>query len=240
MGEFITQKIQDLTQYIEFVTTFLGENNSPNNATVLYRGQINSEWELLPSIGRSTLPDDFLEHEKAVLNEFCRLGRPYLDHENLQNPWDLISIAQHHGLYTRLLDWTTNPLVALWFAFHEDSKHATEDRVIWLLILDKTEIVDSRKGSPFKQDKTMAFKPNHLTQRVIAQSGWFTSHKYIEKQNRFISLHKMPHYSHKLARVLISAKEKNKIIKSLDLLGINYFSLFPNLDGLAKYLCITI
>jgi len=177
----------------------------------------------------------FLKEEKEKLDEFKRLGRPYIHNTILSNQWDLIALAQHYGLSTRLLDWTTNPLVALWFAFNIDDL-TISNRAVWLLRLEKDEIADTTIGTPFDQTKTKAFKPNHITARITSQSGWFTTHKFMMKSSKFIKLNNNRAYNSKIFEFKILNSERNNILKGLDILGINHFSLFSDLDGLAKYL----
>jgi hypothetical protein len=228
-------KVDDLEDFIsKIMNTFLDTNISDN--FLLYRGQANSDWHLLPKIARKVvIKDNFLLEEKEILDEFKRIGRPYINSTILENEWDLLALAQHYGLATRLLDWSTNPLVALWFAFILEDTTITK-RSVWLLILGKNEIVDTAKGTPFNQSKTKAFRPNHITNRITAQSGWFTTHKYVTKENNFFKLNSMSNYKDKLIKFEIQNSRRNDILKGLDMLGVNNFSLFPDLDGLARYL----
>ena len=89
-----------------------------------FRGQANASWELKASIGRkltdggmfdSSKPRDiFYQTERTTLQRFKRDGYPFT--QRLLSDWEAITLGQHHQLPTRLLDWTSNPLVALFFA----------------------------------------------------------------------------------------------------------------------------
>ena len=223
-----------LDEFVLYVTRS-AENRSWKDGFILYRGQKNSKWGLIPKIARQRLEKDFLDKEIDKLNEFKRLGRPFIENSILSDYWDLVALAQHYGLSTRLLDWTTNPLVALWFAFIEIDT-TIKNRAVWLLFLDRADIADIANGSPFDQKRTKAFRPSHITSRITAQSGWFTTHKFLKTTSRFVRLNSNRVYKDRLIKFEIPNKERNEILKGLDVLGVNVFTLFPDLDGLSKYL----
>lgn len=112
-----------------------------------YRGQSEKGWGLVPTVFRHLAekydealnpeisPDDIAtatEIEIRIYEEFRERTRAY-KHErvDVKNPWEMLCLAQHFGVPTRLLDWTSNPLVAAYFAVEDlDDKR---DGVIWCL-----------------------------------------------------------------------------------------------------------
>jgi hypothetical protein len=223
--------IASLSKYFDFVEA---HNLLTDCNLMLYRGQTNSEWHLEPRISRMPRFLDVIKSETVILQEFKRLGRSMIPSDVLTNEWDLLAFAQHHGLKTRLLDWTTNPLVALWFAFVDAAE--VEKRSVWFMFLNEDDIADTIHGSPFNQSRTIAFKPNHVTQRITAQNGWFTTHKFNTKHGRSSRLEFVEDYKNKVYRIDISNKHRRDILDGLDKFGINQASIFPDLTGLTSYL----
>jgi hypothetical protein len=94
------------------ITELKSNGNIPENT--LFRGQ-EEDWDLVPKISRIVFREkDYRKTELKMLNDFKRFSLPYLK-TIPKNDWDWLALAQHHGMATRLLDWTTNPLAALWF-----------------------------------------------------------------------------------------------------------------------------
>ena len=87
---------------LECLTELAGAGN------LVFRGY-NTQDQLLPSIIRKNMVDV----ESELLFQFERYGAQYI---NASNPVDFMSYAQHFGLPTRLLDFTYNPFVALYFS----------------------------------------------------------------------------------------------------------------------------
>ncbi len=165
------------------------------------------------------------------------MSYPYLRNE-ADNEWDALAIAQHHGLPTRLLDWTGNPLVALWFALF-DQPHEEFKPVVWCYSFSEDKIVDSKTGYPFEQKSTLVFQPRHISNRIASQDGWFTSHYYKEATNTFTDMMRKKGANSHLLKVEIVFKHGSsatEMLKELDAYGINSYYIFPGLDGLCKFI----
>ena len=100
----------------------------------IYRGSADVQWSLLTSLDRLggiAPPHTKVELEEHILRNFIRYSRPYFPAPP-ESEWELLVAAQHHGLPTRLLDWTYSPLVAAHFATLEPRQPEC-DRVVWRL-----------------------------------------------------------------------------------------------------------
>lgn len=196
----------------------------------LYRGQVVDK-PLLPKIARLPIVD-FPSFETNILEEFKRRSLPYLK-VAIKNEWDLISIAQHHGLPTRLLDWTENPLIALWFAV--EKKVSNYNGVLWVLLPSDKMILHENKESPFDGITTKIFTPDHISERITSQSGLFTCHK-IQQNGKFVPLENNKNYKGSLFKLTISIDSISEIRVKLNAMGINAATIFPDLDGLSTHL----
>ena len=222
--------IDNFFDYIQLIDE-ISEINK--NKFLLFRGQ-DIDLPLLPKIARNDTIINIRELENKLFDEFKRRSYSYLNFEP-KTKLDYLAIAQHYGLPTRLLDWTENPLIALFFACKPN--HLNEDHmVVWKFATSENNIITpSENIQVFNQPRTKIFKPNHITKRIVAQSGWFTLHKLINT-NEFVALEKNVSYSKSLLKITIPKIERNKMLGKLDKFGINSSNLFPDLDGLCNYL----
>src|SRR5260221_1525665 len=207
-----------------------------NSGSYLFRGQ-SEDWPLKPKIGRGTLKDDFLAQEQNLLEEFRLRSRPHLVTPE-RNPWDLLAIAQHHGMSTRLLDWSQNALAALWFAVKDDPKEG-DHGVVWGLPVTQSDVARPDEETPFDGNRTKVFRPSHVTKSIVAQSGWFTVHKFIRKEKRFVPLEKNKLYKRQCAKLVVPHSHFLLLRHQLDQLGVNHSTMFPDLNGLGDYLNFT-
>jgi hypothetical protein len=223
----------------------------------VYRGDGDASWPLLTSLdklGGPRAPHSKADLEEHILRNFIRYSRPYLEHPPA-NEWEVLVSAQHHGLPTRLLDWTYSPLVAAHFATLNSERQC--DRVVWrldwkqvhqffrlpelaLLIQDlETILGGDRPLTPWGLFAAPAdarpfacmLEPPSLNPRIVAQSATFTlcSDKR-QSFDRFLEKHGL---GSALTRFIIPAKETARFRDQLDLVDVDERRLFPDLDGVA-------
>jgi len=205
-----------------------------------FRGQRNGSWPLFPGLAR--VKHRYEHSEQHTYFDFRARAGTLLPRD--VNSWDQALIMQHHGLPTRLLDWSEVLGVALHFAAQDE----TCDGVIWALdpyrlneitigrhsILDPDELPDSYERLYINNDvqfdaSVIALAPIRHNPRVFQQRACFTVHQRLD-----LPLEKL--YPAVLTRIEIPAAAKVGAREFLRVAGVSEFSLFPDLDGLAREL----
>lgn len=227
-----------VSNYIATVEKIKADNEAAGNkADLLFRGQTIDK-PLLPKIARYEPNGDIRNIEKLVLKEFRRGILPLSEFQP-SSEWDLLALAQHHGLPTRLLDWTYSALVALWFAVSVTDAakiRKNQNGVVWILSPEvKDFLMDDDQESPYANGITKIFRGNIVSRRISAQAGLFTAHKII-RGVKVIPLESNGIYSRKLTKILIPSEKFRSIRLQLNTLGINQATIYPDLDGFCAHL----
>lgn len=219
--------IRDFEHYLALVSKL-----AANDGIILYRGQSSND-HLLPSAVRTNPSLDTTSVEKSMLTELKRRAQLKVT-TSFRDDWDWLVYAQHFGMKTRLLDWSSNPLIGLWFACSNEYK-IKSDSYVYIFVADNTYLVDRNK-SPFVISKTRILRPALNNERIIAQAGWFTAHKFSTTTKSFVPLETNKELKHNILEVKIPAKLKPAILKKLSIFGINYQALFPDVVGICNHL----
>lgn len=201
----------------------------------LYRGVTRHDHVLIPKIGRGGARgmdiayDD--NHERLLLELFRRQARPMVTSQP-ETDLEWMALAQHHGLNTRLLDWTESLLVAAMFA--------TESGITILRNFETGEQIDvppaiygirnlpeaKNSDDPFGLEEVKVFRPAHISPRIAPQQAVFTVHPMPQEEFD----------SDDLVRWTLEIKGTIEVKLALDAVGISRAALFPGIDGLAHAL----
>ena len=195
-----------------------------NSTSWLYRGQSNVNWPLIPKLGRKPY-SDITFGDKFIIEAWKRRASIFIN-RNITSWWDWLTLAQHHGVPTRLLDWSYTPLVAAYFACIDNVEF---NGVIYAY--HYREYINSENINPFEIEKTEVFRPTSISERVFNQGSIFTVHK-----TPFINLTE-ENCNGILQKWVVKKEFKKELQLKLNQLGINYSTIFPDLDGLAKHIC---
>lgn len=228
------EEVKSVEEYLNTIKKYKEETRQED---FLFRGQ-SDDHPLIPKIGRLQPKGDLLSTERLLLQEFKRTNPLLIEGYQSYDDWDYLTLGQHYGLPTRLLDWSNNALTALWFATNKVSSEAvsSDEAIVWVLIAeDRDYNLDIEKTHPFDITEAKIFRPRIIKQRINNQSGVFSvqpSHE-IEKKCK---LDQVRPFAEKLLKIKLPVKNLPNIRADLNVLGVNAFSIFPELEGLCAYL----
>jgi hypothetical protein len=221
-----------------------------------FRGMQDAAADLSTSLSR--LGGPYARQENHLLRNFRKYA--HRDAVPGDSTWNWLSLAQHHGLPTRLLDWSFSPFVALHFATH-DFERFDRDGVVWcvdyiaahkMLPARLRKLLRSEQADVFtaemlereaqtlpaldrlapKRPFVLFLEPPSLDERIVNQYALFSLMSSPTAQmDAWIAAH--PALSHK---IVIPAKLKWEVRDKLDQANITERVLFPGLDGLSRVL----
>lgn len=212
---------------------------------IYFRGQARAEWGLRPSIGRLDIqyggrvlarytPDD----ERNLLHRFRRHTYSHLNRP--LNEWEALFLARHHYLPVRVLDWSSNALVALYAACWERD-FLGQDGSIWSIrriVSENNDLnVFTTSLSPFEVRGLKILYPFYGSSRMTAQSALFTiqDDPWRDMETYFPHSLADEHFDvAELVRFVVPASAKPACLEDLERLGINHRTLYPDLDGTAR------
>lgn len=225
----------------------------------LFRGHSLADYELSSGLSRNGGQQVMLE--KHLLRNFVKYARSHLESpdDKPQNFWHWLALAQHHGLPTRLLDWTYSPLISAHFVC-TNLEHMDRDGAVWMIdyhdahrhlnnefkkrlerqgahvFTDEmlSEVVSSldQVNEPQGKEQVLFFEPPSLSSRIINQYACFSVQiGECKSMNSWLTEHK-----NLWKKVIIPSHLKWEVRDKLDQSNITERVLFPGMDGMCKWL----
>lgn len=251
------QEIKDFQSIWSLISDQVYDNKiNRYRSSFLYRGMPNVGFHLVTSLSRNCKSKAF-EIEKSILRNFTKYAS-IEDPTLVSSVWRQLIIGQHHGLPTRLLDWTFSPLIALHFATSGESFSQMDenDCVIWRIDIEEihsrlpgryrkqlekessylftVEMLDNLVQSLSEYDTDMddrsmiLIEPPSIDQRIINQYSYFS---IVPRDVTNIEDFLEKNTVHTI-KYVIDRSLKWRIRDMLDQLNVNERILFPGLDGL--------
>lgn len=228
----------------------------------VFRGMSDSEWPLATSLERLKSPAVLIV-EPALLRSFRKYAPRGTFARNSE--WEALSVAQHNGLPTRLLDWSVSPLIAAHFATAE-RQYFTKDGVVWCVdvialrdqvlpddiakpiqgvaavfdvaLLEKTfpRLADFDATEATLGEACVFFEPPSLDARIANQTGILSAMNGAAVSHQLYLEEVARIYPNVVHRVVIDKAAKPQIRDMLDQNNIHERMLFPGLPGLCDWL----
>lgn len=231
----IEMSISDQATFFDFLAKYA----TPKNGTRrIFRGEKLIKYDLLPGIARPDLTTSqgkkFAEKDEDLLLRHFK-ERAHLFLEKGYDDLSLLVLAQHHGLPTRLLDWSYNPLVAVYMATEHDISSEKNESPESSAIYVWENYPKPKIGMKLSMheihnlQEVKVISPAHLDIRIVNQRGLFSLHPHPWKP--FKSSEKI-----KITKVEVARDYRRDLRKLINVLGINESVIYPGLDGLSRHL----
>jgi hypothetical protein len=223
----------------------------------IFRGESDANWELKSSLHRAfeeaqeihtngkgkTKKLDKISHEQVMIDRFKCNAHLYLN--NLPTKDDTLSwlsLMQHYGAPTRLLDFKFSPYVALFFALetgkseaaiyliNHDSIKNDDDTLSGIDRLESySNILTPQKAQ--EHSYLLAFEPTFSNQRLLAQQGLFVASNTLAESHGEIL---KKHNSNQVQKIIVPKELRFEGLRKLNKMNINSANIYPGLDGFCK------
>ena len=209
----ITKTVYSLESFLNEIDTFV--------ETDFFRGHSSVDYKLIPFVGRFYKDGQekaLSEFERDIFEDFKRKYSMFTD-VRPKNDKEFLFLAQHYGLPTRLLDWTFNPLIALYFACDSNPE---KDGVVFRAFPFNMHVYDDVRSDALTFPHRTLLIPNLTDVRYKSQNGLFVYYPqpWIEDD------------SYLVAKYIIPARAKGHIMTKLAKIGFVQSFVMPSLDSL--------
>jgi hypothetical protein len=265
MIDKIDRKIISVAGWLKVALRIAKEaENNGNYERYYYRGERTHYSQLIPRLQQkrtdlasvhSCHGDNILDLQRWLLYRLARYTSEHHYDHTISNFFEWLCVGQHHGLPTLLLDWSLNPLVALFHAVDDPhNKYKGKDARLWIMTLKPKE--DRRKQTIYVGSETvdagldgvqkdlkpvvgqpLIVVPRILTRRIDAQAGRFIYWPKLTAVDDPASYDLFDDTPwQKLQMYTVAEGHKDTIKKHLRALRIHEGTMYADLDGYARYL----
>ena len=211
-----------------------------------YRGQTEHQWGLQTTFHRMAngLNITLQQYLETIIPEvhyyICAFHNELIDLSVPEEFGSFLALLQHHGFPTPLLDWTLSPYIAAYFAYKDINDRCPQCEYVKIFIFDYLEWVKTfQQPLDLRNTSTKyvsVLRPHaKYNPRIIPQRGTYTVTNVSDMAQYILECSQTANKTF-LYFVTLPVADRPKVMRELNLMGINEMSLFPGLDGLCESL----